>query len=79
MKPFLWNRSIHLKKRLSRLFLVVVKIVVSVQVSVLEQQLERTRAALQDEVRNKERELQEKDKVLQEMTRQNAQLSESIK
>lgn len=49
------------------------------QVSSLEQQLERARAALQEEVRNREREVQEKDKELQELTRQNAQLSESVK
>lgn len=55
------------------------KNVASVQVSSLEQQLERARAALQDEVRSRERELQEKNKELQEMSRQNAQLSESVK
>lgn len=49
----------------------------SLQVSSLEQQLERARAALQDEVRNRERDVQEKEKELQEMSRQNAQLSDS--
>lgn len=60
-------------------FRVAVKNVASVQVSSLEQQLERARAALQDEVRSRERELQEKNKELQEMSRQNAQLSESVR
>lgn len=60
-------------------FLAVVKNVASVQVSSLEQQLEQARAALQDGIRNRERELQEKDKELQEMARQKAQLSESVK
>lgn len=60
-------------------FSVVVKTVASVQVSSLEQQLERVRAALQEEVRNSERELQQKDKELQETTRKNAQLSESVR
>lgn len=60
-------------------FSVVVKNVASVQVSSLEQQLERARATMQDEVRNREQEVQEKDKELQEMARQNAQLSESVK
>lgn len=72
--------SKHTFKRMSVWwFSVVVKTVASVQVSSLEQQLERVRAALQEEVRNSERELQQKDKELQETTRKNAQLSESVR
>jgi len=48
------------------------------QVSSLEQQLERTRATLQGEARNRERDAQEKDEELQEMKQQNIQLSESV-
>lgn len=58
-------------------FLVVGKNIMSLQVSSLEQLLERARAALQDEVRNRERDVQEKEKELQEMIQQNAQLSDS--
>lgn len=55
------------------------KCCVCVQVSRLEQQLERDRAALQEEVRNRERDVQGKDKELQEMIRHNAQVSDSAK
>ena len=47
--------------------------------SSLEQQLERARASLQGEVRNREQDAQEKDKDLQEMKQQNTQLSESVR
>lgn len=49
------------------------------QVSSLEQHLERARATLQGEVRNRERDGREKDQNLQEMNQQNKQLSESVR
>lgn len=49
------------------------------QVSSLEQQLERARASLQDEVRRREQEAQEKAKNLQEVNQQNAELSGSVR
>lgn len=52
---------------------------VCLQVSSLEQQLERARASLQGEVRNREQDAQERDKDLQQMNQQNAQLSESVR
>lgn len=70
---------VFLNECLCCLFLVVGKSIMSLQVSSLEQQLERARAALQDEVRNRERDVKEKEKELQEMIQQNAQLSESTK
>lgn len=51
---------------------------VCVQVSSLEQQLEQARASLQDEVRNREQDAQERDKNLQDMKQHNVQLSESV-
>lgn len=52
---------------------------VCLQVSSLEQQLERAWASLQGEVRSREQHAQEKDKDLQEMKQKNTQLSESVR
>ncbi|XP_047446699.1 coiled-coil domain-containing protein 18 isoform X1 [Mugil cephalus] len=48
------------------------------QVSSLEQQLERARTSLQDEVGKREQDVQMKDKKIQEMNQENIQLSESV-